>query len=221
MYTRKAPGPLTARQGPRGVMQDFRRTEKDSITAPAPQRSSTAVSIDLLDTLEQAWRMIGRAYDVTAALPDMPSLFEGTDTAVPDRAAETVVANMLLHVMEHIGRFSAAYQRPMGLIRIQGSATQRACWRLSPETRARWKEQLTLLSVAIKRNTGLLLAAELIDDLTQLGEPDESQVLAHCLCAPPHVIIVNRTALECGSIICDTCRQPFRPVEASDTDPGD
>jgi len=42
--------------------------------------------------------------------------------------------------------------------------------------------------------------------------------MAICLCAPPRIILVKRAFLLNAGIVCDTCGQPFRPVEAPDAD---
>ncbi|HSD85203.1 MAG TPA: hypothetical protein VLG46_15175, partial [Anaerolineae bacterium] len=70
--------------------------------------------IDLIEALQQAWRSICTAYDVNAELPEAHCLFEGVDLRLPQQAAETIGANMLLSAMEEVGRFSPAYKQPLG-----------------------------------------------------------------------------------------------------------
>ena len=170
--------------------------------------------VDLLEALQQAWRSIGAAYDVTAELPETSCLFEGVDLRLPQQAAESIVANMLLNAMEEVGRFSAAYKKPIGLIHVRDRAANRSSWLLSQETRARWQGVLQPLAVALERNRGLLLAADALGELLKSEPCDESRVTAGCLCVPPRVILINRAALGHANIICETCQQPFHLIDA-------
>lgn len=195
-------------------MTQFRQraAEEDAAATQARHTDSTASHVDLVDALECAWQAICRTYDATAELPEMQTLFEGAEPSSPTQAAETVVANMLLEVTENIPRFSASYKKPRGVVRVRDSATDRPRWFLSPEAIRQWQELLKPLSIAIGRSTGLILAGNLIDGLEMPAMPDEARVLAHCRCAPPRVILVNRSVLDCAEIVCDACRQPFRPA---------
>jgi hypothetical protein len=201
MYTHKPLGPVTARPGPGEKDQSLGRTVSDS-------------SIDLLDALRHAWTAIGRAYEVAPELPDLPSLFDGADLNMPDHAAETIVANMLLEVVEVVGRYSPAYAQPCGLILAHDPVTDRGYWTLSPETKQRWQELLAPLAIAIERNVGLLLAADLIENLCEAAAKD--RVLACCLCLPARIILVNRAVLDTHEIMCDACQHPFHPIESLD-----
>ena len=161
------------------------------------------------------WQGICDAYDVAADLPDTQTLFEGADLTAPEEAAETVLANMLLEVMYSISRFSPWYQKPLGLRRIHDEATDRSRWALSPKTYQQWQELLKHLSIAIKSNIGVILAADLLDGLEEGALPAD-RVMATCLCVPPRLIRIKRAVLMNAGIVCDTCRQPFRPVEMPD-----
>jgi len=200
VYTHKPLGPVTARQGPGENNPTSGRTVDDS-------------SIDLLDALQGAWRVICRAYEVTSDLPDLPALFDGVDLNAPARAAETIVANMLLEVVEAVGRYSPAYAQPCGLILAHDPVTDRGYWTLSPETRQRWSALLAPLAGAIERNVGLILAADLIENL---GEAAGERVLACCLCMPARIILVNRAVLDNSEIVCDACQHPFHPIDSLD-----
>ena len=171
-------------------------------------------TLDLLEALQQAWRSICAAYDVNAELPETPCLFEGADLRLPRQAAETIVANMLLNAMEEVGRFSPAYKKPIGLIHVSDRAANRSSWLLSPETRERWQGALQPLALAIERNRGLLLAADVLGELMKSGPCDETRVMACCLCVPPRLILINRAALGHANIVCETCQQPFHLVDA-------
>ena len=201
MYTHKPLGPVTARPGPGENDQPNGRTAADS-------------SIDLLDALQHAWLAVCRAYDVIPDLPDLPSLFEGADLNAPDRAAETIVANMLLDVVEAVGRYSPAYAQPCGLILAHDPVTDRGYWILSPETKQRWQALLAPLATAIERNVGLILAADLIENLGEAAAGD--RVLACCLCLPARVILVNRAVLDNSGIVCEACQHPFHPIDSLD-----
>jgi hypothetical protein len=210
MYTIEPPGPLTRlRPG------DYQSIGRDQLEVAAHPQPGT---IDLLEALQQAWRSICAAYDVNAELPETPCLFEGADLRLPKQAAETIVANMLLNAIEEVGRFSPAYKKPIGLIHVRDRAANRSSWLLSQETRERWQGVLHPLALAIERNRGLLLAADVIEDLVKSGPCDESRVMACCLCAPPRVILINRTALGHANIVCETCQQPFHLVDAQEDD---
>ncbi len=165
------------------------------------------------------WQAICSTYDVIADLPDMQTLFEGVDLALPDQAAETIVANMLSEAIELVGRFSPWYKEParaFGLIPIRDSAPQRLRWGLSPTAVQQHQEILKPLSVAIAKNIGLILSTNLISDLEEDVSSLDPHVMACCLCIPPRVILVRRSILANTEIKCDACRQPFRQIgEAS------
>ena len=188
------------------------RDQPEVITRAQPD------TIDLIEALQQTWQAICAAYDATAELPETQCLFEGVDVRLPRQAAETIVANMLLAALEEVGRFSPAYRKPIGLIHVRDRAANRSSWLLSPETRARWQAMLHPLALAIEGNMGLLLAADALGDFASEGSCDESRVMAGCLCMPPRVILVNHTALGQANIVCETCQQPFRRIDAPDED---
>lgn len=188
--------------------------DADTSVASAKQSPLTVSPVDLLEALDGAWRTICRAYEATADLPDLATLFDSADPASPDRAAETVVANMLLEVMEEIPRFSAWYKRPLGVVRVLDRETHQAHWYLSPEAQRRWRALVERLAVAIERNIGVILASNLLDDLDLFTTSTDSRVLAFCRCTPPRVILADRAVLECSDIVCDACHQSFLVAEA-------
>lgn len=172
-----------------------------------------ALSSDLLEAFEHTWQTVCEAYDAAADLPGMDVLFEGADLTVPEQAAETVLANMLLEAMAAISRFSPWYMKPLGLRLVQRGPARRPRWKLSPEMRAHWHGVLKLLTSAIRANITLILAANLLDELEP---PPDDRVMATCQCLPSRVILVKPAVLLGSDIICDACQQPFRPVHPSD-----
>ncbi len=186
--------------------------------AVTPRTQPETDAVDLLEALQQAWRSICAAYDVSAELPETPCLFEGADLRLPRPAAESIVANMLLNVMEEVGRFSPAYKKPIGLIHVRDRSANRSSWLLSPETRERWQAVLHQLALAIERNRGVLLAADVLGELMKSEPCDESRVMACCLCVPPRVILINRGVLGNANIVCETCQQPFHLIDTQADD---
>lgn len=162
--------------------------------------------------LEHAWDTISAAYDVTTRLPNMRELFEGTNLTRPNQAAEKVIANMLMEVVECASRFSPWYKLParaFGLISVRDRVTNQVRWTLAPEATQKWDEILEPLSTAIRKYSGLIQAIILVDDLMTNGSPDDPYITASCLCLPPRKIKIKRSILEQAEIICDLCKHPF------------
>jgi hypothetical protein len=210
MYTIEPLGP-SIRLKP-GDTTTIGRDQPAVITRAQPE------TIDLIEALQQAWRSICAVYDVIADLPETACLFEGADLRLPKQAAETIVSNMLLSAMEEVGRFSPAYKQPIGLIHVRDRAANRSSWLLSLETRECWQTVLHPLALAIERNRGLLLAANVLGDLTYSDSCDEARVMACCLCVPPRAILINRAVLGNANIVCETCQQPFHLIDTPDGD---
>ncbi|CAG0935447.1 hypothetical protein TFLX_04287 [Thermoflexales bacterium] len=210
MYTTEPPGPLK-RLRP-GDMLAIGRDWPESFTPAQPD------TIDLLETLQQAWQSICSVYDINTELPETQCLFEGADPRMPRQAAETVVANLLLSALEEVGRFSPTYKKPIGLIHVRDRTANRSSWLLAPETRARWAEMLQALAIAIARNTGAMLAADVLGEWVKGNAEDASRVMACCWCVPPRAILLNRTALGHANIVCETCQQPFHLIDAPEED---
>ena len=180
------------------------------------------VPVDLLDTLHETWQAVCCAYDVTAPLPDMAALFEGADLSVPAQAAETVLANMLTEAMECVSRFSPWYRQPVwvfGLALVHETPEASPHWSLTPRALQDWQRVLRVLAVAIERNIGLILSADVVASLDMLAVPeDDPCVTAACQCTPPRMILVNRSVLQKAEIRCDTCQEQFREVEGGPVD---
>lgn len=165
----------------------------------------------LTETIERAWITICEAYEVSACLPDMQTLFEGADLSHPRGAAENVVATMLLEVVESISRFSPWYKMParaFGLASVRDSQTNRVVWRLAPEAGQKWAKILEPLTTIIRDYSGLIQAILLVDDLMR-DMPGDPCVVASCSCSPPHTIQIRQSVLDKSIIICEACRQAY------------
>jgi hypothetical protein len=165
----------------------------------------------LTETIEHAWITICETYDATACLPNMQTLFEGADLSNPKGAAESVVASMLLEVVESIGRFSPWYKMParaFGLASVRDSQTNRVLWMLAPEASQKWGEILEPLTTVIRNYSGLIQAILLVDDLMR-DIPGDPCVPANCGCLPPHTIQIRQSVLDKTEIICESCKQAY------------
>lgn len=175
------------------------------------------VLVDMLDeVLEAAWRTICSTYNITAGSPTVQVLFEGADLDASTQAAETVIVNMLSEAIEKIDRFSPWYKMParaFGLIAVRDSTTNCLRWVLAPEAVQRWQQLLGDLTVAIQRNSGLLQATKLVDELVRKAPADDPCVMACCGCVPRRTILVKQSVLLGTEVVCGACKQPFRPVE--------
>ncbi len=170
-------------------------------------------SIEMLnDYLEQIWHTLCCTYDATGNLPDVNSLFEGVDIENPSQAANKIVANMLLDLMENIGRFSPWYTRPtraFGLMSIREPVHKRIRWMLAPEAVQKWQNQLGFLANAIEKNYSILKVMILVEDLMEESHTYEPMITARCACSPPRTIRLTESALAKAEILCDACMQPF------------
>ena len=176
------------------------------------------VLVDTLDeVLEETWRTLSSAYDVSGDVPDIETLFESADLADPYRAAETVVVNMLSDIIESVGRFSPWYTKParaFGLITVREQTCNRVRWILAPEAAQRWQPHLQALAFTIQGTTGLLEATLLVESLTKRVPADDPCVTAACCCTPRHVILIHKSILNSTQIICHDCEQPFQIIRA-------
>jgi hypothetical protein len=166
----------------------------------------------LNDVLEQVWHTLCCSYDATGDLPDIKTLFDGADLSKPFQAAKVVIANMLLEMMENIGRFSPWYTRParvFGLTSLRDPLTKRNRWMLAPEAVQKWDSVLERLTVAIEKNYSLIQAMVYVEGLMEDCEPGDTWVIARCQCHPPRSIQVTRAVLEKAEIVCDACMHPF------------
>lgn len=166
----------------------------------------------LTGALEQAWHHLCCSYDATGDLPEIKALLEGADLSNSKLSAQVVVANMLLDMMENIGRFSPWYTQParaFGLISMRDPIKGDIRWRLAPEAIQKWEDTLELLSHAIERNFGLIQAMLYVEDLMDQVSPGDTWVTANCGCQPPRKIQLTSSVLVKAEILCDACGQPF------------
>lgn len=173
--------------------------------------------IDPIETIQrslaQAWDALCSTYGVLAAQPDLSVLFQGANLNDPDQAAETVVVNMLLELIEAVDRFSPWYRKPahaFGLISMRDPVSGRLRWMLAPEGCRRYAHLLNPIMDAIDLGRGVLRALLLIEGRMETLSGEDPPVILECACDPPHAIQVRRSIKDKAEIICDDCRQPFR-----------
>ncbi len=176
------------------------------------------VPVEVLDDLlERAWGSVCDCYDVTEDLPDLQTLFAGVNLADPWRAAEVVLANMLVEVVDSTHRFSPWYRMParaFGLIRVREATTERTRWMLAPEAVQRWQHLIEPMATAIRMNTALIQATQVVEDAIRRRLPGEATgcVVARCDCVPRRTILVSWSILDQSEVLCGDCHQPYRPV---------
>lgn len=166
--------------------------------------------------LEQTWKALCSRFDVTGPVPCIESLFHKVDFTRPERAAETIIVNMLLDIMECVGRFSYWYRMPSrayGLVDVVDKTVGCSHLMLAPEAAGEWACYLAALALAIQKNSGLIQAMLLVDGLMMKASLEDPCVFASCGCLPARTVRVRRSILEKGGIFCDTCCRPFRLVE--------
>lgn len=167
--------------------------------------------IELLDrALDQAWRALCESCDVTAGLPELPSLFCGVDLTIPRQSADTVMVNMVLEIMENVSRFSPYYRMParaFGLVSIRDQKTNELRWTLAPEISQRYCDILEELAIAIRKNTTLIQASLIIEG--RMSDEDNCMIIVRCDCKPPRKLQISRKELDQADIICNACKHPF------------
>lgn len=181
------------------------------ITNNSPERILDPVEI-LNECLERAWKKLSDAYDASTSMPEIHDLFDRVDLSKPDQAAEEVLINMLLEVMECICRFSPWYTKPpraFGLNSVRDNTSNRTRWILAPEAAQKWDCVLQPLRQVIEKYNGLIQAILLVDNLMARATPDDPIVTACCSCIPPRAIQIRYSVLIKAEIICDRCRQPY------------
>lgn len=167
---------------------------------------------ELDETLEHIWRTLCDYYDVSGELPDIRSLFNDADVAMPEQAAEMVIANMLTDMISCIGRFSPWYTKParaFGLSAIRDIRTKCIRWVLAPEAVQKWEDLIEPLTASIRQNSGLIQAMLYVERLMDDAPHRDECVTATCGCLPPHTIRVNKAVLDKMDIYCNVCKLPF------------
>jgi hypothetical protein len=165
----------------------------------------------LWETIERTWMAVCQAYDVSACLPDMQTLFAQANFSSPNQAAEVVLVVMLQEVVESIGRFSPWYKQParaFGLTSTRDTKTNRVKWMLAPEAAQRWQAELAPLAQIIRKYSGLIRAMVLVDDLMADIESDPC-IIARCGCIPPNTIQLRKSVMEKTEILCEKCLQHY------------
>lgn len=180
--------------------------------ATAPHNIDTDPVV-LFDTvLNETWQALCEVFDVVAQMPDLYEIFCDAELSKPEQAAEIVLANMIIEISANVDRFSPFYTCPArvyGLVSIRDCKTNHFRWRLASEAKRRWGSYLENLTQAIDKNSGLIQASLLIDQLALDELCDEPQITARCNCYPPKIIRLNQNILENSSIYCDVCHQNF------------
>lgn len=177
-----------------------------------PKKNDSSDSLEYFDrVVDQAWQNITTTYDVHAPCPSVEALFRNVNICSPSEAAEDVVTNMLLEVIENVDRFSSWYTKPaceFGLTSVWNCQEKCHQWILTMEAYIRWISVIHNIQSAIEKNKGVLQGIMLVDELMN-EEKEERCVVAHCGCEPPRFIKVKVSMLEKANIICDACLQPF------------
>ena len=167
---------------------------------------------ELDETLEHTWRTLCDYFDAGGELPDVQTLFNGADVTMPGQAAEMVIANMLLDMVECISRFSPWYTKPartFGLSAIRDIKTNCIRWVLAPEAAQKWEDLIEPLAESIRQNSGLIQAMLYVESLMGGASHDDECVTATCSCLPPNAIRVNKSVMEKMEIYCNVCKLPF------------
>lgn len=170
----------------------------------------------LLTTLQHVWQTLSDTYDVIAAMPEPTVLFEDAPLDHPREAAEMILVNMLLEVMECVDRFSPWYIQParaFGLTTVLDKITYRVNWGLTEKGMACWQPQLDDLSAVIEKQSSLIEAMIFVDGLLTAVTNEDALILAQCHCLPCRYIRVKKSILKKTEIICDICHQAFFPTD--------
>lgn len=168
------------------------------------------------ELLARTWSEMCRLYEINASLPDLQLIFEQVDLKDACIAAEKIIVNLLLEVMESVGRFSPFYRQPpraFGVMSYRNPQTQRVEWILAPEGHRRWETPLNQLEWLLGQYGGIFRAMLLVEGLMVRSTPNDPQVLATCQCEPPHAIQLKRSLVQKKEVICDTCKQPYEMIE--------
>jgi len=164
------------------------------------------------ESLEEVWVEICRAYNISADLPELEVVFAGVDLRSAESAAETVLVNMLDEVIDSVGRFSPWYTKParaFGLTSFRDKTSRKVVWMLAPEALQRWCHSLERLAELIEKNSGLIQAFLLVNDLLSNEENGDVVILAQCRCQPPRAIKIKRSVLSLAEIHCNACGHDF------------
>jgi hypothetical protein len=172
--------------------------------------------LDPVETLnllvEEIWSKLCSIYDVIAAVPDVQTIFRRVDLDCPEEAAQIILANMLIEIIERISRFSPWYTKParaFGLVSFRQPLGAHAEWFLAPEAAQKYRDYWYPAAQVISQNRAMIKAALLIDRFMEQIPADEPYVMVTCACAPQRKIRVKESIRDSVSLICDECNQPF------------
>jgi hypothetical protein len=170
----------------------------------------------LQNNLIKGWAKMCALFDAQACLPDMHAIFDQVDLRDPCGAAEQIVVNLLLEVMEEVSRFSPWYKqlpRAYGLTSIRDARTNQIKWVLAPEGYQQWEILINQLEWLIQNYRGIYQALLLVEGLMARSTPADPQVTATCQCDPPNIIHLRKSLVEKGEVFCDNCKSPFRLIK--------
>jgi len=169
--------------------------------------------VDELNRLvEDIWLKLCKVYDVIAAVPDVQTVFNRVDLNCPEEAAQIILANMLIEIIERISRFSPWYTKParaFGLVSFRQPVGGQSEWFLAPEASQKNRDLWLPLSQVISQNHAMIRAALLINQLMDKIPVSEPYVMISCACAPRRKIQVKESIKDSLALICDECKQPF------------
>jgi heterodisulfide reductase subunit B len=171
---------------------------------------------DALQIMEAGWYELCDFHDVQAPFPNLQQIFQGVELNEPTAAAERTIANMLAEMPEHVDRFSPWYNCSAceyGIQSCRSSPTAPLEWILNSLGRKRWQRLINYLAVAIRKDSGLIMASVLLEDLAQNSNSANELVRAYCGCTPPRVVLLSRRSIQPEAVVCERCQQPFRHLD--------
>lgn len=180
-----------------------------------PKKAIDPIEV-MQDLLAKTWSEMCRLYEINASLPDLQLIFAQVDLRDACIASEKIVVNLLLEVMESVGRFSPFYRQPpraFGVMSYRNPQTHQVEWILAPEGHRRWESTLSKFEGLLSQYGGIFRAVILVEGLMVRSTPSDPQVLAYCHCEPPHAIQLKRSIVQKGEVICDSCKQPYEVHE--------
>jgi heterodisulfide reductase subunit B len=214
---------LTAKNGSPSRLAGEAEEEEEPISpklirprAP-PQSASTSIEIaeaeeDIFAVLDWIWRDVSHSHDVLSERPSLGQLFDAVDLGSPVKAAEMVIANMLLEVIQQVDRFSPSYKKPASAFGLTSSRVRydrNLRWILSPEGVRCWGTHIQKLASLIRKDVGFIVVSMYL----QGQDPDEGGNLklikVRCSCIPPRYLLMPAPLMDRHKIICEECGSKF------------
>lgn len=189
------------------------RTRSRSPPWDATRRART--DQDIFVELEHIWTEVSQVHDVVAGRPSLQQLFDSVDLSSPMLAAETVVANMLMEVVQQIDRFSPSYKMPasaFGLVSMR-DRSNRFRWVLSRDGSRRWRAHTEELAEIIRRDIGFILASLYLEGQSKEHMAGLCLSKVRCECVPPRHLLMPESMIERVTVICDECGSGFVRAE--------